>query len=494
MKHSKLIHTAIILIGIIFICIPIFHSNLWFDESYSVAISNHSYSEIWTIDGNDVHPVLYYWILHTIKLIFGSNILLYRLFSAFCISLIGIIGYTHIRKDFGEKAGLLFSLFTFFLPVNIVYAGEIRMYSLAMLLVTLMSIYAYRIYKKGQSPIAENRNWIIFAALSLACCYTHYYGLMIAGLENLFLFIFFTKQAVKQKKFVYGLKAFIIQAILQILLYIPWIVTLFRQMDGVSKGFWINIHFPGTFIELFTFPFTGNLEDKAYIAVPLAVLYGIVVIGYMIYILVKNRKAEELKPAKISIAFWLMVVLGACIVSIIIHRPIIYARYLLCVEGLLVFFISMTMSAKGNRKINIAIIALTILLSIVALVTLIQESYGKVDNEFQAYIKENIKPQDIFICQNEGSGFVISAQYPNNKFYFYDVDHWNVGPAYKAYGDTIYNLEFLKNYKGRVWLINTTHYSLYEEVSKKFKAKLIDQKAFSVEYKEYQYTLTLVEF
>ena len=101
MKHSKLIHTAIILIGIIFICIPIFHNNLWFDESYSVAISNHSYSEIWTIGGNDVHPVLYYWILHTINLIFGGYILLYKLFSVFCISLIGIIGYTHIIIDFG---------------------------------------------------------------------------------------------------------------------------------------------------------------------------------------------------------------------------------------------------------------------------------------------------------------------------------------------------------------------------------------------------------
>ena len=41
----KHIHIAIIIIGIIFISIPAIHANLWFDESYSVAISNnHTFS------------------------------------------------------------------------------------------------------------------------------------------------------------------------------------------------------------------------------------------------------------------------------------------------------------------------------------------------------------------------------------------------------------------------------------------------------------------
>lgn len=53
----KHIHIAIIIIGIIFISIPAIHANLWFDESYSVAISNnHTFSEIWSIGGHDVSP------------------------------------------------------------------------------------------------------------------------------------------------------------------------------------------------------------------------------------------------------------------------------------------------------------------------------------------------------------------------------------------------------------------------------------------------------
>lgn len=70
-----------------------------------------------------------------------------------CTALLGIIGFTHVRKDFGEKVGLIFSFLVFFFPVNLVYSGEIRMYSLAMLLVTLTAIYAYRIYRDGHSGV-----------------------------------------------------------------------------------------------------------------------------------------------------------------------------------------------------------------------------------------------------------------------------------------------------------------------------------------------------
>ena len=151
-KNLKYIHIAIILLGIIFISIPIFHQNLWFDESYSVGMANKSFADIWSIGSNDVHPVLYYWILHIVYLLFGPNIYIYRILSMIPIAILGILGYTHIRKDFGEKVGLLFSFFVFFLPIMCVYSGEIRMYTWAMLLVSLMAIYAYRIYKNRLQP------------------------------------------------------------------------------------------------------------------------------------------------------------------------------------------------------------------------------------------------------------------------------------------------------------------------------------------------------
>ena len=107
-KSNATIHLVLIILGIIFISLSAFHTGLWFDESYSVAIAKHSFSEIWTITGGDVHPPVYYWLLHIVYLIFGNNILMFRLFSFLSIIILGIIGYTHIRKDFGEKARNVF--------------------------------------------------------------------------------------------------------------------------------------------------------------------------------------------------------------------------------------------------------------------------------------------------------------------------------------------------------------------------------------------------
>ena len=77
---TKYLHIAVIILGIIFLSICAFHTTLWFDESYSVAIAKHNFADIWNITGNDVHPPLYYWALHIIFLIFGNNILAFRIF------------------------------------------------------------------------------------------------------------------------------------------------------------------------------------------------------------------------------------------------------------------------------------------------------------------------------------------------------------------------------------------------------------------------------
>ena len=143
---NKILHISIIVLGIIFILLSAFHADIWFDESYSVAIAKHNFADIWNITGNDVHPPLYYWMLHIVWMIFGNNVIIFRLFSVLAIIILGILGYTHIRKDFGEKTGILFSFLTYFLPVMCTYSQEIRMYSWSCLIVALLAIYAYSLY------------------------------------------------------------------------------------------------------------------------------------------------------------------------------------------------------------------------------------------------------------------------------------------------------------------------------------------------------------
>ena len=84
-------------------------------------------------------------------------------------------------------------------------------------------------------------------------------------------------------------------------------------MSQVSNGFWIGVKFPDTLIEMFTFQFTGNLEGTHHINNWIAGIYGIIFCIYIIYCVIKNKKAtnkQKLEPAKLSIIYGL-VILGS---------------------------------------------------------------------------------------------------------------------------------------------------------------------------------------
>lgn len=497
MNKTKILHISLICIGIVFVLLGCFHESLWFDESYSVAISeNYSFNEIWEIGGNDVHPVLYYWLLRIVGTLTGNSILAFRLFSVLAVAILGIIGYTHIRKDFGEKAGLVFSLLAFFIPTNVIYAGEIRMYTWGMLFVTIMAIYAYRIYLDG----SKYKNWIIFAIFSLASAYTHYYGLMAAGIINLILLSIFIVKAVKQKKWTGELTKFIIQAIIQIVLYLPWIVSLFLQMKQVESGFWIQKKaFFDMAFDIFLFQFTGNLDANEYISNNIGIFYGMAVIGTITYILGKNRAKikEVINIPIIASIIYILVIIGATVVSEKMNRSILYPRYMLITTGFLLIAISYIFGKYGSKKTILFFTIITVAIATMINYNIITTNYDLSNIEPIQYLKENMQEGDIFVFGNEGSGFIIATIFPQYDSYFYDAQGWNTEAAYRAFGKnfhTVYNLDFLENYKGRIWFINTTHYSLTEDALKKYNdISVLQKQKYEIKYKGYQYTFSLVQ-
>ncbi len=497
-------HKIIIILGIIFILLAAFHEDIWFDESYSVAIANHSFSEIWTITGNDVHPPLYYWMLHIIELIFGSNVIIYRLFSVLAIAILGIIGYTHIRKDFGEKVGILYSFLTFFLPVMSTYSQEVRMYSWACLFVTIMSIYGYRIYRliKENKEKEKEETWkktqlknvIIFGIFSIFCCYTHYYSLVTAFVVNLVLLIYLIK---KRKESANVFRNFIILGIIQVVLYIPWLFYLVGQMQHVGGGFWITLGL-STAVEVPSFQFKRQLDTvfsfnaQTIIALVASILMYIY-IAFRIYKAKKNK--EEIKPGILAIGLYVTIILLMLIMSLV--QPILFSRYLLVLTGPYIFFLAYFM-AKESKKIVTAVICLIILvLGTMSNIENININYDESNMKQIEYLRENIKPEDIIVYSNIGNGGVIAAFFPENKQYFYNGAHWDVEEAYKAYGpgmETIYNYEdILKDYHGRIWLIDSENMGLYEEFPKEGITVLEDPTRFDTKYQNYIYNIMLLE-
>ncbi len=485
----KYLHIAIIILGTIFISLSVFHSNLWFDESYSVGIAKHSFSGIWTIGASDVHPILYYFILHIIGMITNYNLIAMRMLSLISLVLVGILGYTHIRKDFGEKTGIIFSFLVFFLPVSAEYAGELRMYSLGMLLGTILGIYAYRLYKGNESI----KNFIIFGLSSLLVSYTHYYGLMLAGIINLILFVYYIKNRKTKGE---ALRNFIITAVIQVILYLPWLIVFLGQLASVSKGFWITLTFPGTLIEILNMQFVGTLSST------IGLIFAIAVFVYLIYIyLFKIKKQEEktdMKPVVISLLIYIGIILIALLVSLCMQSVILLYRYLLILTGLFIFMIAYIIS-KDNNKYRITVFCIIVLvISTISNIGLIKENYDSRNDQFLSYLQENIEENDIILYSDAISGAVVTT-YFENQSYFYDKNNWNVEEAYKAYDPymkIIYSIDdLIQNYKGRIILVEGgDSSSLLNEIDQMNEnCKTISREVFETGYKGNTYTIEIIE-
>lgn len=305
---SSAFHILLLVAGAAFLLADAFHGNVWFDESYSVGIANHSFADIWYYSSGDVHPVLIYWALHVLNLVFGQNITIYRLFTVAGAIAMAVLGYTHVRRDHGWATGVLFSFFALFTPYISLMAVEIRMYSWATFAVMLCFIYAIRIIgtqlATPPARIAEaarglkcwagtpRRWWITCFASSLACAYLHYFGAMSAFMINVVLLFALGARAWRHRK---GgpnplpeqavragapLRVLIIGCVAQVALYLPWIVTAVTSQMGVVGGtYWAKIVFPTTYIELATYAFlTSPLSFAArgsYGVVPQVLVQGI---------------------------------------------------------------------------------------------------------------------------------------------------------------------------------------------------------------------------
>ena len=493
MKKAKIIHIGIIIAGIIFSLIPAFHTNMWFDESYSAAIAEHGFFEIWQITGHDVHPILYYWILHIVYLIFGNSILAFRLCSVVGLALLGIVGYTHVRKDFGGKVGAIFSTFVFFLPTTLMYVTEIRMYTWAMLFVTLMCIYGYRLYKGAH----KWQNWVLFGAMALASAYTHYYGLVAAGIVNAMLFIGLLIPCIKQKKFLKEMKSYIITGVVEILVYLPWLIYLALQLSQVSQGFWIGFKFPDTLIELFIFQFTGSLGGNARIVPIVGTVFAIFMAGCFITYLVKNWKEPDSLPAKLILIMYGLVLAVAVVVSLC-ASPILYPRYLLVITGPLLIAMAYAFSKMKNEYVKIIFIVFFVEMAIYGNISLTSYNYEKTNDAPFAYLEEKVQENDIFIWENQLNGFVVAVHFPEHQQYFWNRAQWNVEEAYKAYGSmtTINNLENLDAYAGRIWIADNSNYDILSEMKKKYgddHIKVIEKEGFDTKYQDGSYRFALIE-
>lgn len=315
----------------IFYAVFFMHPTLWRDESFTMALVKHSYTEIINLDSMDVHPPFYYIVLKcylSITTFWTSSLFIKVIFArifSYIITLLSFIVLGKTAKSLNVTGGNAIQWAGLFLAPSIMhYATQVRMYALAALLLALLlnQLQHYdNSHKPGHIILA-----VIFASLA---SYTHYFAAVSAG----WLLILYFVKFVFQKYDTHSLK---ISIGLFIGMFVPWGIVAYFQVQSVAKNYWIppmNWETVLTdLVDLFTDLNTQTMFDL-WAAIALMILF----IYPIIWSYRKMTRKFNLLFSFVMADFMLTAITGL-LVSIL-FRPIYLARYGYPIYFIFIFFI-----------------------------------------------------------------------------------------------------------------------------------------------------------
>jgi hypothetical protein len=198
------------------------YESLWVDEGWSIgAAQQTTLADVTTFVANDVHPPLYFQLLHLWEAVAGESILALRYSSVLIVLLAAALVYWLGRALHTPFTGALAAGLFILNDLVQVLGREVRQYPLSQLMV-LLTIAAY--WRFWQRP--TRIRGAVFVLSSAALLYTHYWGgfLLVACVLHLLL----TRP--------HQLRAFVIACAGIGLLFLPWLPVVLEQIGGEAQG------------------------------------------------------------------------------------------------------------------------------------------------------------------------------------------------------------------------------------------------------------------
>ncbi|HCO67381.1 MAG TPA: hypothetical protein DIT04_06455 [Dysgonomonas sp.] len=392
--------------------------SIWYDEAYTIAMVKYPFADIITITSWDVHPPLYYLLLKFFTNVTGSNsIIAMRIFSYLGIMAAFLIGLFPIRRLFGKTTALLFIAALSLMPVNQYMGTEIRMYSWAMFFVLACAVYAYDCFK-NEKPLS----YILVTLFAVCGAYTHNYALIAVGIIYGLLITAYLMTNRKIIKVIFSLAAFIV-------LYSPWIPAILGQVGRVKQDYWIGGVTPRDILLYSYYFFSPKEPSHPYITFslpPMAIGLSIMLllIGILFFLIIKKHKKKHLLENLFAGDAFVLVYVLTLVSSIffsILFKPILVARYTICVLGPLLLGTSIYASLMIGSKYKIIIMSSLSMLLIFTLARISSETsfYNKqteYKTQLATFINEEGSPSYIISTPESFSLLAeISIMFPHKK-------------------------------------------------------------------------------
>jgi len=435
-------------------------SAVWCDEGSSLMLSDYPLAEIWLHASHDVHPPLYFMLLHGWMALFGDGLVSIRTLSVLPGIATVLLGMWLVRLIATQRAALLAGLLLALLPTAVRYSQEVRMYSLMGLWLigaTIALVYWVKAPHKLRYPV-------IYTGLMAAAFYTHYFTAFCVIAHWLYLLI-----SGRSSGWLIKRPAWWLANVAIVLLFLPWLpglVDLLQHMDDLKSGGDVGWEpavdarsLPAMTWQLLIQDEGENLPWPLFWLAPLALLGGLVWMAV--------RDSSRHKFTGLIVIYTLLPILAIYAVSFI--SPLFIERYVMFAALGLPLLVAIAVDQLFKRKRALAIALLTLFIG--AEVTGLRSNFSSDADHFDRlveHVNQQFKP---------GDRIVVSDLFWYFSFVYYNKtgfqpmlytppledgtsgrpNDYGFGTLVNGHGTSIYvdRLSDMPPGPGRIWLISS---------------------------------------
>ncbi len=162
---------------------------LWWDEGYSVFFATQPLAEMLSLTAQDIHPPLYYALLHVWTQFFDSarpaaDRLLSIYAGILAVPLLAILAYALTRR---AAVSVLAAALLAINPLHVYYSQEVRMYSLALLLGLLASYFLLWQLEATEANRPQRLHLAAYIVTASLLVHTLYYGAFLIAAQFIWL-------------------------------------------------------------------------------------------------------------------------------------------------------------------------------------------------------------------------------------------------------------------------------------------------------------------
>lgn len=460
-KKSNLLAESVMILGVLICLLSIAtKSCIFFDEGFSINLIQNSFADILHYTALDVHPPLYYLVLKATALLFGNRFIAYYIPSFLCFAALIAITFRFFNRHFSSDTAFLISAGLCSLPSMLETALQIRMYSMAMLFVTAAFYTTYDLTENILSGKSYkwSKYWTRLTLFNILAAYTHYFAGVAAAAISCFVLLYLLCARTEKLPFKKIVLTWGIHCLSMIVLYLPWMPVLFKQMSNVNQDYWISAI---TEAELHGYPnILFTLTNDLYRDL-LIVAY---LIGFFLFLRQFCREHQSLWLAGcyVIILMWL----GFGIGYSLLKSPILVSRYLVIILPLFWIPVCVCFQKEPLRKYSPFLLILFVL-SFIDTYELSYDRYSNMSQEAMiAEMETVISEEDVLFYTNIKNLCVQKAYLPEATVYALEgcdkneIFHYWPGMT----GCTmIEQAEEMAHVTGNIWVFEEKYVSFFEE-------------------------------